>query len=97
MANHADTIKDARGAFVVWIDVASSSNANAFMLVHAGELLDVAEELSGKLAEIRSLVDKQAEDESLWALNLDGTVPISEAYLRRELRRLHALVETQWP
>ncbi len=45
------------------------------------------------LADIRALVDEQAEDEALWALNLDGTLPISEAYLQQELRRLHALIE----
>lgn len=45
------------------------------------------------LADIRALVDEQAEDEALWALNLDGTLPISEAYLQQELRRLHSLIE----
>lgn len=45
------------------------------------------------LADVRALVDEQAEDEALWALNLDGTLPISEAYLQQELRRLHALIE----
>jgi hypothetical protein len=45
------------------------------------------------LADIRALVDEQAEDAALWALNLDGTLPISEAYLQQELRRLHALIE----
>jgi hypothetical protein len=42
---------------------------------------------------LQALVDKQAEDEALWATNLDGTVSASEAYLQQELRRLHALIE----
>jgi hypothetical protein len=45
------------------------------------------------LRELAELVDEQAEDDALWALNLDGTLPISEAYLQQELRRLHAKVE----
>ncbi len=45
------------------------------------------------LSDIRALVDEQAEDEALWALNLDGSLPISEAYLQQELRRLHSLIE----
>ncbi len=45
------------------------------------------------LRELSELVDEQAEDEALWALNLDGSLPISEAYLQQELRRLHAAVE----
>lgn len=45
------------------------------------------------LSRIRALVNEQAEDEALWALNLDGTLPISEAYLQQELRRLHLLIE----
>src|ERR1700694_2790905 len=47
------------------------------------------------LQAIRQLVDEQAEDEALWAANLDGTVPISEAYLQQELRRLYALIEAE--
>ena len=41
------------------------------------------------LAEIRSLVDSQAEDKGLW---FDAeTAP--EAYLQRHLRKLHSWVE----
>ena len=40
----------------------------------------------------RALVDEQADDEALWALNLDGSLPITEAYLQQELQRLHAAV-----
>ncbi|MGO9455679.1 MAG: hypothetical protein ACLP62_01335 [Acidimicrobiales bacterium] len=45
------------------------------------------------MAAVRSVVDEQAEDEWLWSLNLDGSLPITEAYLQQELRRLHAVVE----
>lgn len=45
------------------------------------------------LVAIHELVAEQAEDEALWTLNLDGSLPISEAYLQQELRRLHALIE----
>ncbi len=45
------------------------------------------------VAAVRSVVDEQAEDEWLWSLNLDGSLPITEAYLQQELRRLHAVVE----
>lgn len=45
------------------------------------------------LEDIRDLVDKQANDAALWGLHPDGTLPISEAYLQQELRRLHALIE----
>lgn len=45
--------------------------------------------------EARRIVDEQAEDEALWSTGLDGTVPIAEAYLQQELRRLHAAVEAE--
>lgn len=35
------------------------------------------------------LVQKQAEDDALWLLE----VSITEAYLQQELRRLHAVIE----
>lgn len=41
------------------------------------------------LAELRALVNEQAEDEALWFI----TENIAEAYLQQELRRLHAAVE----
>lgn len=50
-------------------------------------------ELEEALADLRALVNEQAEDEALWALNLDGSLPISEAYLQQELRRLHGTIE----
>lgn len=43
--------------------------------------------------EVIALVNEQAEDEALWAVYLDGSQSISEAYLQQELRRLHAAVE----
>jgi hypothetical protein len=49
--------------------------------------------LDAALSELQELVAEQAEDDSLWALNLDGSLPISEAYLMQELRRLHVAVE----
>lgn len=56
-------------------------------------LLATLAEKDRHLAAIRTVVDEQAEDEGLWSLNLDGSLPISEAYLQQELRRLHAVVE----
>ncbi len=56
-----------------------------------------AEAAERRLAEIRALVDEQAEDEGLWALYPMGEQPIMEAYLQQELRRLHALVEGVTP
>lgn len=50
-----------------------------------------------RLDKLRHLVNEQAEDEALWALNLDGSLPISEAYLQQELRRLHEAVEQTLP
>lgn len=41
---------------------------------------------------LKSLVNEQAEDESLW---FDATY-ISEAILMRALRRLHAAIEGDW-
>ena len=45
--------------------------------------------LRALLAELRDLVDDQANDEGLWFLA--ATAP--EAYLQQELRALHALCE----
>ena len=64
-----------------------------------GELVALAASVADQqtlreaLRPLLDLVNEQAEDEALWALNLDGTLPISEAYLQQELRRLHELVE----
>jgi len=43
--------------------------------------------------ELQALVDKQAEDEGLWAVPLGKPQPIAEAHLQKELRRLHAAIE----
>lgn len=43
--------------------------------------------------ELQKLVDEQAEDYALWFLN----VPIAEAYLQQELRRLHKAIEDRQP
>lgn len=45
--------------------------------------------LLAQLAEVRELVDKQAEDEGLWCI----AETAAEAYLQQELRRLHAAIE----
>ena len=45
------------------------------------------------LADLKHLVDEQAEDEGLWFLA--ATAP--EAYLQQELRRLHAAIEGAVP
>ena len=39
------------------------------------------------------IVSEQAGDEGLWGTNVDGTTNIVEAYLQKELRRLHEAVE----
>jgi hypothetical protein len=44
-------------------------------------------------AQLRAIVDEQAEDEGLWGVNLDGSQNIVEAYLQQELRRLHTAIE----
>lgn len=43
-----------------------------------------------KLRAIRQLVNEQAKDEALWN---PYTKVVAEAYLQRELRKLHQLVE----
>lgn len=43
------------------------------------------------LAPIKTLVDKQAEDEGLWYRAQTS----AEAYVQQELRRLHAVIERQ--
>jgi len=45
--------------------------------------------LKAELKAIRDMVDKQAEDEGLWF----DAVTCPEAYLQRELRKLHAAIE----
>lgn len=49
-----------------------------------------------KLADLKTLIEEQANDWGLWTTNLDGTLPISEAYLQQELRRLHEACERLW-
>ncbi len=41
------------------------------------------------LRKAKELVDKQADDEGLWF----NAPTITEAYLQKELRRLHAVIE----
>lgn len=50
----------------------------------------MSDEEIGALKDIRSLVDRQAEDEGLWF----EAESVAEAYLQQELRRLHAAVES---
>lgn len=49
----------------------------------------MTEDPKDKLDKIKAVVDEQAEDESLWA----KPVYISENYIQRALRRLHAAIE----
>lgn len=46
------------------------------------------------IEKIKECVDQQAEDEGLWSVPWEGLQPISEAYLQKELRRLHAAIES---
>lgn len=54
------------------------------------ETLNAADDLARNL---RRTIDKQSEDEALWAVYPRGIQPISEAYLQHELRRLHLIAE----
>ena len=46
-----------------------------------------------KVENPKEVAKQQADDEALWCVNLDGTLPINEAILQNALRRLHAAVE----
>ena len=46
--------------------------------------------LMNRLEAIRALVAKQAEDEGLWFV----AETAAEAYLQQELRKLHAVIES---
>ncbi len=48
-------------------------------------------EQCAKFHDLKTIVEKQAEDEGLWFIS--ETVP--EAYLQLELRKLHAAIETK--
>ncbi len=54
---------------------------------------DMIEDQDAALSSIREVVDRQAEDEGLWGIVLDGTQPITEAFLQQELRHLHKVIE----
>jgi len=45
---------------------------------------------------IKALVAQQAEDEGLWSVPVFGLQSIGEAYLQRELRKLHSLIEEEF-
>ena len=45
--------------------------------------------LSDKLSQIKTVVNRQAEDERLWFL----PEYVTEDYLQQELRKLHAVIE----
>jgi hypothetical protein len=49
------------------------------------------EKLEARLASIKALVDKQAEDDGLWFLADHA----AEGYLQQELRKLHLLIEDE--
>lgn len=42
---------------------------------------------------IKKAVEMQAQDEILWAVPVEGSQPITEAYLQRSLRDLHRVIE----
>jgi len=46
-------------------------------------------EANNKIRALKDLVDKQSNDESIWF----EAKTISEAYLQKELRKLHYLIE----
>lgn len=46
-----------------------------------------------RLRMIKRAAALQANDESLWAVKLDGTQSIHEAYIEQALRDLHRVIE----
>jgi hypothetical protein len=48
---------------------------------------------NARLREARAIVNAQAEDELLWSRPVVGLQSIQEAYLQKELRRLHEVIE----
>lgn len=67
----------------------------AFLAGHAhqSKIKDrVIDELRNALIYTKKLVDKQAEDEGLWFIN----VYVSEAYVQQALRKLHFSVESNF-
>lgn len=47
-----------------------------------------------RLAKIREFVDLQAEDEWLWSFPVNRKETIQEAYIKRALRKLHMIIES---
>lgn len=47
-----------------------------------------------RLARIKAFVNMQADDEWLWAFPIDRKETIQEAYLKRALRKLHMVIES---
>jgi hypothetical protein len=47
-----------------------------------------------KLAQIKEFVNLQAEDEWLWSFPVDRKETTPETYLRRALRKLHMIIES---
>jgi hypothetical protein len=47
-----------------------------------------------KLAQIKEYVNLQAEDEWLWSFPVDRKETIQEARLKRALRKLHMIIES---
>jgi hypothetical protein len=84
--------------------VAKVYNENDCVTVPASQLKEMQEriaELSEQvgryekaLEEIRSVVDAQADDEGLWSLPFNRLPTIAESHLQKELRRLHAVIES---
>ncbi len=64
----------------------SDINRDAYIMT--AKMAQVAE---AKLAEIRAVVDEQAEDPALWHVLTD--LPLSKPYLQAALRRLHKVIE----
>lgn len=58
---------------------------------HVAIVIRALRNTRAKLAEIRAVVDEQANDPALWHVLTD--LPLSKPYLQQELRRLHAEVE----
>jgi len=68
-------------------DVGYKDGANAGYALAKDEI----EALGKQLAEIKSVVNRQTEDEGLWF----RAETIFEAYLQKELRRLHYIIEKE--
>ena len=83
--------REAYSMLLVRNNVLSAENAEANLRI--AELEQENQRLKALLKHIRTITDKQAEDEGLWF----AAVTAPEAYLQQELRKLHSAIEALLP